>query len=66
MDMYESGMAFDIRFETWERFQAIVLDPGKYAEEWNRLVTTDCILGGIDYSVDHTYAPFHMKYSMSK
>lgn len=55
MDLYENGEAFDVRFETWDNFKAIVLDPASHIDGWNRLATMDCILGGVDYAVDHMY-----------
>lgn len=53
MDLYENGKAFDVWFYTWNNFKEIVLDPANNPDGWNQLATMDCILGGINYAIDH-------------
>ncbi|KAG6369552.1 hypothetical protein JVT61DRAFT_14253 [Boletus reticuloceps] len=54
MDLFENSEAFDVRFMQWQDFRAIILDPTNDIEGWNMLAKVDCIIGGIDYSVDHS------------
>ncbi|KAF8126193.1 hypothetical protein EV363DRAFT_1453206 [Boletus edulis] len=58
MDLFENGEVFDVQFMPWQDFRAIVLNPTDHTEGWNRLAMVDCIIGGIDYSVDHSYVHF--------
>ncbi|KAI9567211.1 hypothetical protein HD554DRAFT_1008650 [Boletus coccyginus] len=53
MDSSEEGGAFDIHCMKWEEFRDIVLDPPTHPEGWSKLTLMDCIIGGIDYSVEH-------------
>ncbi|KAI6025432.1 hypothetical protein EDC04DRAFT_2606310 [Pisolithus marmoratus] len=55
MDNYDKGTAFNIKYMTWENFKDVVLDPNTRAFDWNDLVKKDCIIGGIDYSIDHRW-----------
>lgn len=53
MDSSEEGGAFDIHCMKWKEFRDIVLDPLTHPEGWSKLILMDCIIGGIDYSVEH-------------
>lgn len=53
MDVFENGEAFNVRFMTWNDFKETVLNPPAHGERWNILMNVDCIIGGMDYAVDH-------------
>jgi len=53
MEHYDKGQAFKVTYMTWETFRDIILDPRTKSEGWNGLVSLDCIIGGIDYSIDY-------------
>ncbi|KAI6017507.1 hypothetical protein EDC04DRAFT_2902507 [Pisolithus marmoratus] len=56
MDDYDKGTAFNIEYMTWENFKDIILDPNMRALDWHDLVENkDCIIGGVDYSIDHRW-----------
>ncbi|KAI5989778.1 hypothetical protein F5J12DRAFT_897822 [Pisolithus orientalis] len=52
MEEYNDGNAFELKYMKWADFKAIVLDPISQQSKWNELVRMDCIIGGIDYTID--------------
>ncbi|KAI6020597.1 hypothetical protein EDC04DRAFT_2607394 [Pisolithus marmoratus] len=55
MDDYDKGTAFNIKYMTWENFKDVILNPNTRALDWNDLVKKDCIIGGVNYSIDHRW-----------
>lgn len=53
LDDYEKGTAFNVSYMEWNDFKETVLHPNDHCEKWNMLVGMDCVIGGIDYSIDH-------------
>ena len=49
---YKRGSAFDVHYMAWDSFKAAILDPDSHSDEWSRLSQLDCIIGGVDYSID--------------
>ncbi|KAI6137953.1 hypothetical protein BKA82DRAFT_4368126 [Pisolithus tinctorius] len=52
MEEYNDGNAFKLKYMKWADFKAVVLDPISQQSKWNELVRMDCIIGGIDYTID--------------
>ncbi|KAI6154549.1 hypothetical protein BKA82DRAFT_4010384 [Pisolithus tinctorius] len=52
MEEYNDGNAFKLKYMKWADFKAVVLDPISQQSKWNELVWMDCIIGGIDYTID--------------
>lgn len=47
---------FEVEYMLWEDFRKILLSDG---DEWEGLESKyDCIIGGIDYTVDWRFVPF--------
>lgn len=53
MANFEMGNAFHISYMMWEDFKETVLNPNKRFLDWNKMVGMDCLIGGIDYTIDH-------------
>lgn len=53
VDEFEGGTAFNVHFMRWEDFKDTIIDPQSHVETWTKLASMDCIVGGIDYSIDH-------------
>ena len=49
---YKRGSAFDVRYMAWDSSKAAVLDRHSHRDEWSRLSQLDCIIRGVDYSID--------------
>lgn len=57
MEDYDNSSVFKVHYTTWERFRDVVIHPEDETSDWNRFAKMDCIIGGIDYSIDHRYVP---------
>lgn len=53
VDQWDNGTAFRITYMSWDQFRDVVLNPGQFASDWNDILKKDCIIGGLDYSIDH-------------
>ncbi|KAF8556441.1 hypothetical protein OG21DRAFT_1506544 [Imleria badia] len=53
MDDFEGGSVFNLSYMTWEDFRQTVLHPQERSAEWNMIGSKHCVIGGIDYSIDH-------------
>jgi hypothetical protein len=58
MGLYENGTVFNVQFNTWNDFKAVVHYPAHLEANWNRLASVDCIIRGIDYAINHLYIYF--------
>ncbi|KAI5985435.1 hypothetical protein F5J12DRAFT_787395 [Pisolithus orientalis] len=52
MEEYNDGNAFKLKYMKWADFKAVVLDLISQQSKWNELVWMDCIIRGIDYTID--------------
>lgn len=53
MGNYSKGMAFKFTYMTWETFRDTILELDPECKGWNGLSSVDCIIGGIDYSINY-------------
>jgi len=53
MGDYDNLSTFEVHYITWEMFRDVVLHPENARFEWNNFADMDCIIGGIDYTIDH-------------
>lgn len=48
--------AFDVKYMAWTEFRDVLCSrdaPVKNADAWKTILSMDCILGGIDYTIEH-------------
>ena len=54
----ENKKAFEVSYMPWDDFKAVLVSPRSSPEnqrKWNLIHSQDCIIGGVDYTIDTSY-----------